>query len=202
MTRAGNPRMGAEARREHLLDAAKDLVAGHGFHAVSIEAVARTAGITRPIVYRHFGDLGELLEALVDRETTRALAQLQGFLPTDLGGDDPRPGLLAALDGYLHAVREDPVTWRLVLMPPEGAPGLLGERIAAGRTAVVAQLAGAVGPAAGSPDPELTARALSAVADEAARLTLADPERYTPERIVAHARWLFNLFLQKDLGVP
>jgi AcrR family transcriptional regulator len=197
MARAANPRMTAEARRTHLLDAAKALVADHGFHAVSIEAVARAAGITRPIVYRHFSDLAELLEALVDRETTRALAQLRGFLPPDLGGDDPRPGLLAALDGYLRAVRDDPVTWRLVLMPPEGAPGLLGERIAAGRAAVVQQLAQAVGPRAGSPDAELTARALSAVADEAARLTLADPERYPPERIAAHARWLFSLFDRK-----
>lgn len=197
MPSAAPTRMNAETRREHLLDAAKQLVAGHGFHALSIEAVARAAGITRPIVYRHFGDLAELLEALVDRETTRALAQLQGFLPTDLGGDDPRPGLLAALEGYLHAVRDDPVTWRLVLMPPEGAPGLLGERIAAGRAAVVAQLAQAVGPRAGSPDPELTARSLSAVADEAARLTLADPERYPPERILAHGRWLFSLFDRK-----
>ena len=195
MSSAANTRMSAGARREHLLDAAKAVVAGQGFHAVSIEAVARAAGITRPIVYRHFGDLGELLDALVDRETMRALAQLQDFMPTaELGGDDPRPDLLAALAGYLRAVRDDPVTWRLVLMPPEGAPGLLGERIAAGRAAVVAQLAQAIGPRAGSPDPELTARALSAVADEAARLTLADPERYPPERIVAHGRWLFSLF--------
>jgi AcrR family transcriptional regulator len=198
MPSAAPTRMNAEARREHLLDVAKQLVAGHGFHALSIEAVARAAGITRPIVYRHFADLGELLEALVDRETTRALAQLRSFLPADLGDDDdPRPGLLAALDGYLRAVRDDPVTWRLVLMPPEGAPGLLGERIAAGRAAVVAQLAESVGPRAGSPDPELTARSLSAVADEAARLTLADPERYPPERIVAHGHWLFGLFYRK-----
>jgi hypothetical protein len=90
----------------------------------------------------------------------------------------------------LRAVRTDPVTWRLVLVPPEGAPALLRERIAAARAAVVAQLAAPVGPRAGSPDPELTARALSAMADEAARLMLADPERYPPERLVAHARWL------------
>jgi AcrR family transcriptional regulator len=195
MSSVTNTRMNAGARREHLLDAAKAVVARDGFHAVSIEAVARAAGITRPIVYRHFSDLEELLDALVDRETKRALAQLQGFMPAaDAGGDDPRPDLLAALGGYLRAVGDDPVTWRLVLMPPEGAPGLLGERIAAGRAAVVAQLAQAIGPRAGSPDPELTARALSAVADEAARLTLADPARYPPERIVAHGRWLFSLF--------
>jgi AcrR family transcriptional regulator len=197
MAGAANTRMTAEARREHLLDAAKQLVADHGFHALSIEGVARAAGITRPIVYGHFADLAELLEALVDRETIRALAQLQAFLPPELVGDDPRPGLLAALEGYLRAVRDDPVTWRLVLMPPEGAPGLLGERIAAGRAAVVAQLARAVGAPAGAPDPELTARSLSAMADEAARLTLGDPERYPPERIVAHARWLFSLFDRK-----
>jgi AcrR family transcriptional regulator len=191
-------RLRAPARREQLLDAAKAVVAEHGFHGVSIEAVARRAGITRPIVYRHFDDLGSLLEALVERETVRALGQLQAFLPRDLG-DDPREGLMASLRGYLAAVESDPVTWRLMLVPPEGAPGLLGERIAAGRAAVIGQLAGAVA----SPDPELTARALSSVADEAARLLLSDPERYPAERILSHARWLFfSAPRQSGLGVP
>jgi AcrR family transcriptional regulator len=176
--------MSAEARREHLLDVAKDVVAERGFHGVSIEAVARGAGITRPIVYRHFDDLPALLEALIERETLRALVQLRDVLPADVSD------LLTAFDGYLRAVRSDPVTWRLVLVPPEGAPALLRERIADGRAAVVAQLASAVGPRAGSPDPELTAHALSAVADEAARLMLDDPDRYPPERLLAHARWL------------
>jgi AcrR family transcriptional regulator len=178
--------MRAPDRREHLLDATKAVVADDGFHAVSIEAVARRAGITRPIVYRHFDDLPALLDALVERETARALAQLVAFMPPELAGD-PREGLLATLHAYLQAVKGDPVTWRLVLVPPEGAPRLLRERIATGRAAVVEQLAAA---AAGSPDPELTARALSAVADEAARLLLADDERYPVERILDHARWL------------
>ena len=195
-------RMSAEARREHLLDAAKALVAEAGFHAISVEAVARRAGITRPIVYRHFDDLPALLDALVERETARALAQLQPFLPRSLAGG-AREALLAALEGYLRAVETDPVTWRLVLVPSEGAPGLLGERIAAGRAAVVEQLAAAIGPVAGSPDPELTAHALSAVADDAARLLLADPDRYPLQRVLDHARWiLFSAPRQSDLGLP
>ena len=190
--------MKAPARREQLLDAAKAVVADEGFHGVSIEAVARRAGITRPIVYRHFEDLAALLEALVERETVRALGQLQEFLPRALGGD-PRDALIAALRGYLRAVESDPVTWRLMLVPAEGAPGLLGERIAAGRAAVIAQLGGAID----SPDPELTARALSSLADEAARLLLADPERYPAERSLDHARWLlFSAARQTGLGVP
>jgi AcrR family transcriptional regulator len=197
MARAGTPRMSAQARREQLLDAAKAVVADHGFHGVSIEAVARGAGVTRPIVYRHFRDLGALLDALIERETLRALMQLREVLPA--GVDD----LVSAFEGYLRAVRSDPITWRLVLVPPEGAPALLRERIAAGRAAVVQQLAAAVGPRAGSPDPELTAHALSAVADEAARLMLADPDAFPPERLIAHARWLlFEVPRQTDLGMP
>src|SRR3982751_4992314 len=114
-----HPRMTAEERREQLLDVTKALVDRGGFHAVSIEAVAREAGITRPIVYSHFQDLPSLLEALVDREGARALAQLATVVPSDLAAGDPRELLLAALRAYLQAAQADPATWRLVLMPTE-----------------------------------------------------------------------------------
>jgi AcrR family transcriptional regulator len=175
-------RMQARERREQLLDATKTIVAERGFHAVSIEAVAREAGISRPIVYGHFRDLAGLLDALVVRESLRALAQLETVLPS---GD-----LLQALRAYLEAVRADPDTWRLVLMPPEGAPAILHALIGRGREAVLDQLARAVGPGLESPDPELFAHTLSAVSDEGARLLLTDPERYPVERIVRFAGWL------------
>src|SRR3954447_23287519 len=153
-------RMPAVQRREQLLDMTKEIVAENGFHAVSIEAVARRAGISRPIVYEHFGDLAGLLEALIGRESARALAQLAEVLPTDLAGGDPAEQLLAGLRGYLEAVRADPVTWRLVLMPQEGTPKMLHDHITRCRTAVVNQLAAAMGtvggPGSESPDPKLT----------------------------------------------
>ena len=136
---SGTSRLAAAQRREQLLDVTKAIVAERGFHAVSIEAVAREAGITRPIVYGHFGDLKGLLEALVQRESVRALTQLAGVVPADLGAE-PRENLLAAFRAYLEAVAADPDTWRLVLMPPEGAPLVLRERVEQGRAAVVAAL--------------------------------------------------------------
>ena len=86
------------------------------------------------------------------------------------------------------------MTWRLVLMPPEGAPEFLRKSIEQGRAAVLDRLtqrrsADAPRPAGGTPDPELTARILSAIADEYARLLLSAPERYPAERLLAHARW-------------
>ncbi|MDQ6744905.1 MAG: hypothetical protein M3Z27_02630 [Actinomycetota bacterium] len=38
-------------------------------------------------------------------------------------------------------------------------------------------------------DAELTARILSAISDEYARLVLTDPVRFPPERLLGHARW-------------
>jgi AcrR family transcriptional regulator len=188
--------MSAAERREQLLDVTRDLVGEQGFHAFSIEAVARAAGITRPVIYSHFGDLRGLLEAMLDRESARALAQLAAILPSGEPAGDRRESLIAALRGYLEAVRAEPVTWRLVLMPPEGAPQILRRRIADGRAAVVAALASVVGEGLAegrpSPDPVLTARTLSAMADEAARLHLTEPGEYPVERLVAHARWLLE----------
>lgn len=192
----GNVRLSGAERREQILDAVKELVGERGMHAVSIEAVARRAGITRPIVYSHFGDLAGLLEQLVDREAERALEQVAAVVPGRLDSAGAREALLAGLRAYLDLARSDPLTWRLVLMPPEGAPALLRERIEQGRGAIVARLAEAMGPELGpagsSPDPELLAMTLSTVADESVRLVLTDPERFPVERIMTLASWLLE----------
>ena len=188
-------RLTASERREQLLEVTTRIVAEQGFQGVSIESVARRAGISRPIVYEHFGDLQGLLEAVVEREMSRAFSQVSETALTDLTEGDHRELLLESLRAFLHAVRDHPSTWRLVLMPAEGAPELLRKGLARGRTVVLAQLAQAVRPimrASESPDAELTARVLSAISDEYARLILTDPDRFTPERLLDHARWLLD----------
>lgn len=191
-------RMTAGGRRRQLLEVTKEMVGTRGFHAVTIEAVARAAGVSRPVVYEHFGDLRGLLEALVDLISTTALAQLARVLPTQIAGREPRGVLLGALRGYLEVAQADPVTWRLVLMPAEGAPRSAAEKISTGRSQVVAQLAEAVAPGfvgeGRVPDPELTARALVTVADEMVRLVLAQPEAYPIDRVLAHASWMLARF--------
>jgi AcrR family transcriptional regulator len=193
-------RMSAAERREQILDVTKDVARERGFHRVTIDAVARAAGITRPVVYGHFGDLAGLLNALVDREAERAAVQLAALLPTDLRSGDPRQTLVGALRAFLEAVNADPTTWRLVLMPAEGAPDALRERFVRERAAVTHQLASAVGPtlslgpSGASPDPELTARVMQSLAEELARLSLEDPERYPVDRLVEYADWALGAF--------
>ena len=193
--------MSASERREQLLDVTKKLAEEQGFHGLSIEAIAKRAGITRPVIYAHFEDLDALLEAMLQREAMRALTQLAAIMPAELPeGPDRKDALLAALRGYLEVIQADPVTWRLVLMPPEGAPHMLREQVENGRDAIVATLAKVVGPGLApqrpSPDPELTARLLSALSDEGARLLLKDPQQYPIERLMRHAEWLLGQLIQ------
>jgi len=188
--------MTAPARREQLLDVTMELVVEQGFHGASVQSVARRAGVSRPIVYEHFGDLNGLLEALVARETASALAEISESTLGDLSRGDPSELMLESLRAYLAAVARHPMTWRLVLMAPEGAPELLRRSIARGRADVLASLTDAVRPGSmpghESPDPEMTARILSAIADEYARLVLVDQNRFPPERLLDHARWLLR----------
>ena len=188
--------MTAPARREQLLDVTAEIVGEQDFRSVSVQAVSRRAGVSRPVVYEHFGDLHGLLEALVAREGARAMSQVNKTALGDLRDGDPAELMLQSLSTYLGVVAEHPNTWRLVLMPPEGAPELLRKSVANGRAEVLDGLTNALRPGAipgdESPDPEMTARILSTIADEYARLVLTDPERFASERLLAHARWLLG----------
>lgn len=191
-------RLTGPQRREQILDVTLAMVGERGFHGISIDAVARRAGITRPVVYGHFDNMAGLLTALVEREGRRAVGQLMELLPGPDATQAPREILRGGLRAFLEAVRDEPVTWRLVLMPPEGTPDILRERAVAIRRAVTEQLA-ALAPrvlagAGGTPppDPELTALTMQAVAEDAARLLLDDPDAYPIERLLTHAEWLLD----------
>src|SRR3954451_21955701 len=78
-------RVPADVRREQLLDGALAVIVRDGYDAISIDAIAREAGVTRPVVYGVFDGLGPLLGALLDRQQERALGQLAAALPEQLG---------------------------------------------------------------------------------------------------------------------
>src|SRR5687768_7964136 len=83
------PRMAPEERRAQLLDAAIEVISRDGYAGVSVDAIAREAAVTRPVVYGVFANLEELLYALLDRQERRALEQLAAALPLDLGEQEP-----------------------------------------------------------------------------------------------------------------
>ena len=65
---AVHPDYGTVDDVKQLIDAALSVIVRDGYEGVSIEAIARTAGVTRPVIYDHFQNLGELLQVLIKRE--------------------------------------------------------------------------------------------------------------------------------------
>ncbi len=60
-------RLDPAQRREQMLDAANDLFAERGYEEVSVEDIARAAGVTRGLVHHYFGGRTEVYIALLER---------------------------------------------------------------------------------------------------------------------------------------
>jgi AcrR family transcriptional regulator len=183
------PRMPPEARREQLLDAAITVIARDGYGGVSIDAIAREAGVTRPVVYGVFDGLEQLLYALLDRQEQRALNQLLDALPTDVGLSDPDAYLTAAIRRLVDAVTNDPLTWRPILLTADGMPAEVRDRIDRDREFVRARIeflleAGLKLRGGPEVDTELASHALIAIAEYFGRMVIEQPGAIDAERLV------------------
>ena len=67
-TRPDSGRLARADRRDALLDAAAEFVAAGQVDELSMDAVAERAGVSRPLVYKHFANRLELLAAVYERE--------------------------------------------------------------------------------------------------------------------------------------
>jgi AcrR family transcriptional regulator len=181
-------------RREQLIDAALEVILDRGYARISIEAIARTAGITRPVVYDHFPNLNRLLHAVIEREERISLEQLAQVVPDDPSGQAPGELLARGVSRFLEAVVSRPATWRIILLPLEGTPPIVRQHVEAGRAEVLARIERLVRWAMERSelpenlDVELTARAIRDWSEQAGRMVLTDPERYPPGRYERFAR--------------
>src|SRR5881227_1975668 len=101
--------MSSAQRREQLIMIGRQLFAERGFDATSIEEVASRAGVSKPVVYEHFGGKEGLYAVVVDREVQRLLDTFNHALT----GDQPTLALLTYIEddsnGFRILVRESPV---------------------------------------------------------------------------------------------
>ena len=103
---------GAE-RREMLLAAAREQFARHGFHGAATAAIARDAGCSEAVLYRHFASKRDLLLATLEREITGRIAEGRAIAPP------PGAAVPDALPAVLGRILDDPDMWitaRLILL--------------------------------------------------------------------------------------
>ncbi|GAA4856429.1 TetR/AcrR family transcriptional regulator [Saccharopolyspora cebuensis] len=108
--------MTGKERRQQLLDIARALFAEKGFDGTSIEEIAHRAGVSKPVVYEHFGGKEGVYAVVVDRE----MRNLLDLIVSALSAGHPRELLEQAAgalleyidnstDGFRVLVRDSPV---------------------------------------------------------------------------------------------
>lgn len=104
-------RMSGTERREQLLDIGRSLFAAKGFDATSVEEIAERAGVSKPVVYEHFGGKEGLYAVVVDREVRRLLERIDASLK----GQHPRELLEQAAGALLDYVERDTDGFRILV---------------------------------------------------------------------------------------
>jgi len=113
-----------DATSSRILDAALAVIAASGVRHLTMDDVARRAGVGRMTVYRRFGDRERLVEALFVRECRRSLAALDAVAPVDA------PVVEQVAAGFVVALRiarSHPLLNRLARVEPEALLSALRE---------------------------------------------------------------------------
>jgi AcrR family transcriptional regulator len=105
------PRLAASALRAQLVDVGRGVFAERGYEATSVEEIAERAGITKPIVYEHFGGKEGLYAVIVDREIEHIVRSITEAISTGT----PRERLERAALAFLRYVRERPGGFTVLL---------------------------------------------------------------------------------------
>ena len=82
----------------------REVFASRGYEATAIEEVAQRAGVSKPVVYEHFGAKEGLYAAIVDREMDRLVARVT----EGLSGGSPRERFEGAVVAFMTYAKEEP----------------------------------------------------------------------------------------------
>ncbi|HEY5195079.1 MAG TPA: helix-turn-helix domain-containing protein [Solirubrobacteraceae bacterium] len=172
-----------------ILDIALELFLEHGYRGTSMEAVARAAGITKPVVYACFESKAELFGALLDREEQRMLAQFGTALASGRRSGDVRAMLIAGFTSMLSAVRETPRAYRIALLGEGDADAIIDARVRYGRDrqitataeAARAWLQGRIPDERLDAVAQFVAHTLIGIGEAGVRTMLAAPDDWSPE---------------------
>jgi AcrR family transcriptional regulator len=132
-------RLSGEERRAAILESALAVFADRGYHASSIDDIAREGGVSKALIYEHFSSKQELYAELLEQHAGELFERLATAM--DEAGTFGAARLATGLDAFYRFVEEHRVAWRMLFREandPEMVAVL--ERIVAQVTGVVATL--------------------------------------------------------------
>jgi AcrR family transcriptional regulator len=100
-----------DARRAALVEAAVEVIRRDG-PGVSMDQMAAEAGVTKPILYRHFDDRAGLVKAIAEHAYNQVATGLDQALHADVS---PRQLVASTIDVYLRFIESDPALYRFLV---------------------------------------------------------------------------------------
>lgn len=183
--------------REQALGVALELTLAHGWDGVRMGRVAELTGVSRPTLYKEFGDKQGLADALALGETERFVAGVVRELDETAG--DPTTVLRSALEHCLAAVRDSPLLHDMLSGP--GSSGLLPQLTT--RSAPTIELAEvALTPWLRVQFPAAAPERLAATVDTVVRLVISHVVLIRPAVVPDPARTITEVALLMLGGVP
>jgi len=140
-------RLTAEERRTGILDSALAVFSESGYHASSIDDIAREAGVSKALIYEHFASKQELYADLIARNA-RELTQRIGAALVGVELESGSSRLAIGLDAFFAFVEERRDAWRMLfrdVADPETATVVnrMLEQVTAEVTVLISQDPGA-----------------------------------------------------------
>jgi AcrR family transcriptional regulator len=130
-------RLTGEERRVAILDAALAVFAERGYHASSIDDIAREGGISKALIYEHFASKQDLYAELLEQHAGDLFSALAEAISE--AGRSATARLAVGFDAFYGFVEDHRVAWRMLFREatdPEAVAVL--DRITAEVTAFVA----------------------------------------------------------------
>jgi AcrR family transcriptional regulator len=100
------PRLKAAQRREQLMEVATKLFAKFGYEATTTAAIAELAGVTEPILYRHFKSKQELFVSIVREMSQQTLIQWQALIENVTEPDEKLRIISAAMPDHMKRLAD------------------------------------------------------------------------------------------------
>ena len=111
-------------REQQLLSVAMTIFVARGYQGSTVEDIAFAAGVTRPIVYKHYGSKDQIYLACLRYARTLLDASL---LTQAFKNDSLSARLLAAAEGYFAFVETHQTPWRLLYESGTAVAGMASE---------------------------------------------------------------------------
>lgn len=197
MGRARAAHLGPELRRPLVLDAALPLFARDGYDAVSMQAIADAAGVSKPVLYSCFASKEELFDELTRREERKLWHLVEDAVPMPGDVGDREALLQHGLAALLDAVVSAPDAFRVLYLQRHGE-----DRVERGRSHWEARMTEIIAAWTPLPDREarLIGRALVAIAELGFRIQLEEPGTWEPRSLADYISRVLMRGISVEIG--